>query len=80
MTQIRLLEEALAPVELVVIVRLSVGLLLGVKDDVAEDKVVVLDGPGLRILADLIALLEAADESIKVDDCPAVEESVNADD
>jgi hypothetical protein len=57
-----------------------VGLLLGVKDDVVEDKVVVLDGPGLRFLADLIALVKAADELIKVDDCPAVEESVNADD
>lgn len=80
MTQIRLLEEALAPVELAVIVRLPVGLVLGVKDNVVEDVVLVLDGAGLRVVVDFILLAEAANESIEVDDRPTIEESVNADD
>lgn len=79
MTQIRLLDVALAPVELAVIGRPPVGLVLRVRDNVVEEVVPVLDGGRIRVVAEFILLAEAAVNWIDVDDCPAIEEPASAD-
>jgi hypothetical protein len=79
MTQIRLLEVAVAPVELAVIGRPPARLVLRVKGNVVEEIVLVLDSVRLRVVAESILLAEAANKLIDVDDCPAVEEPASAD-